>query len=295
MPHTKNNVYHLRFAASIAALAVFTPSASAQTFSLLTNGNFETGNFSGWTVANVRDPGTTSQTGTVGNFFIDTPGTTTPAVGVNNTTFSTAANASGGSFYAVSSSDSAGESALIHNFTVPNVANLQITVTFQMFVNDQSGFGGIVDSSGLDYTTGAADPPRNNQHARVDVLSSSSTSFTTMPNDIVRNLYIGADTAVAAPGANPYTTYSFNISSNVARGQTYRLRFAEVDNLSALNMGVDNVVITAVAIPEPGAAYLFLVSSGLLFCRRSKKAVKRESAACHTKTTASVCYPLLGF
>lgn len=56
-------------------------SACAQSFSLLTNGNFETGNFNGWTVTGeqTREIGSTDPTGTVGGFFIDTPGTTTPS------------------------------------------------------------------------------------------------------------------------------------------------------------------------------------------------------------------------
>ncbi len=232
--------------------------ANAQTFSLLTNGNFETGTFAGWTRANVRDA---SDVNTTRNFYIDTPGTTTPENNTNTppppstiTPFATAGNASGGNFYAVSTSEAPGQSALIQNFVVPDAANLNVTLTFQMFVNDQSGFGGVVDSSGLDYTTGGAF--RDNQHARVDILSSTSSEFTTMPGDVVRNFYLGAD-GVNLPA--PYVTYTFDITANVVRGATYRLRFAEVDNLSALNVGVDNVAVTAVVVPEPGAGMLGLM------------------------------------
>lgn len=247
--------------------------ARAQSFSLLTNGNFETGNLNGWTVANIRDTGTTNPTGTTGGFFADAPGTTTPGVGVNNITFNTASNASGGNGYAVSSSDFPGQSALLQNFVIPDLANLQVTLTYQMFVTDQSGFGGVVDSSGLDYTTSNSNPRRSNQHARVDILSSSSANFTTMPGDVVRNLYSGVDSAVTHPNTNPYVSYSFNITQNVARGQTYRLRFAEVDNLSALNMGIDNVFITAVVVPEPASLALVTATLALLvlpITRRNK-------------------------
>src|SRR5262245_42238206 len=72
----------------------------------LINGNFETGDFTGWTLANAgAGPG--------GSFFIDTPGSTTPLSG-----FPTAPNAAGGSFYAVCESDFPGQHALLRNFTI---------------------------------------------------------------------------------------------------------------------------------------------------------------------------------
>jgi hypothetical protein len=42
------------------------------------------------------------------------------------------------------------------------------------------------------------------------------------------------------------------------------LRFAEVDNLSAFNLGVDNVFIFAVVVPEP-ASWRFLGTVAPLF------------------------------
>ena len=75
----------------VKALAVVVTSASlagAAPIELVTNGDFETGSFTGWTV--------TDQAGGSGNWFIDTPGSSTPMNGLP-----TAANPAGGSFYAV--------------------------------------------------------------------------------------------------------------------------------------------------------------------------------------------------
>src|SRR5205807_2565369 len=99
------------------------------------------------------------------HFYISTPGADTPSVG--GSFFSTAPNPAGGSFYAVSTSDYPGAHALIQDFTVASGTS-SLNLAFQLFVNDQSGFGGVVDPSGLDYTTGGTF--QDNQHARVDIL-----------------------------------------------------------------------------------------------------------------------------
>ncbi len=110
---------------------------------LITNGSFEAGSLSDWTAASQFSSAGTD------HFYVSTPGSVTPAV--DGITFSTAANPSGGSFYAVTASDNPGAHALLQNFTVPT-ASTQLTLSFQMFVNDQSGFGSVIDPSGLDFT-----------------------------------------------------------------------------------------------------------------------------------------------
>jgi len=145
------------FIATLLFLGVAVVPSSA--VELLTNGNFETGNFTGWTVANLG----------AGDFFIDTPGTNTPPV--NGIEFATAPNSLGGNWYAVSTSDLPGTHAFIQDFTVPALGPLDVvTLSFQMFVNYQSGLGPIVDPTGLDHTTGGLLIPNDNQHARVDLL-----------------------------------------------------------------------------------------------------------------------------
>lgn len=239
-------------------------SRPAQAQQLLANGNFETGSFTGWTLANQHNP---SDTMNQDHFYISMPGANTPPVGPLMTTFVTVPNPAGGNFYAVSTGDNPGAHALIQNFTVPGLSH--VTFSFQMFVNDQSQLGPVVDPSGLDYTTGGTF--NDNQHARVDILRAGASDLSTAPADVLGNFYLGVDN----PGGgvpNPYKNYAFDLTSLLGGGGTFRLRFAEVDNLSAINVGVDNVSVFA-SVPEPGVTALLVGSiiSGLLIWRRGRR------------------------
>jgi hypothetical protein len=238
---------------AMASLLGLDMTQSAKANQLIANGGFETGTFADWTVVD--------QAGGSGSFFISNPGAATPVSG-----FSTAANPSGGSFYAVSDQTGPGCHVLLQSFTIAAAAS-HVQLTFQMFVNNQLG-APIVNPAGLDYT---ASP---NEHARVDILSSSATAFDTGAG-VVENLYLGSD---PGPNPNPYTSYSFNLS-NLAAG-TYQLRFAEVDNQFFFNQGVDNVSITesGQSVPDSGSTVVLLgvamIVVGLLH-RRIKAATNR--------------------
>jgi len=218
---------------------------TAHAAELITNGGFETG-FTGWNVS--IQPGSRSTNG----FFIDDADGSTPFNGQ-----ATVGPASG-SFYAVSDQDGPGAYALTQTFIVPGAAS-SVILSYDMFVNDWSGLGPIVNPSGLDYTS------IPNQHARVDILVAGANPFSTNPADIVGNFYLGNDPFASNP--NPYTSYSFDITSLVGAGGSYILRFAEVDNRSFFNQGVDNVSIDftplATPVPEP-ASVLGLLAIGAL-------------------------------
>lgn len=212
---------------------------------LLVNGGFEAGNLSGWKTSN--------QTGGSGDFFVSTPGTTTPA------SFNvTSPNSSGGSFYAVSDTNGPGAHALLQAFVIPT-APLSVMLTFQMFVNNWAGTP-TTNAAGLDYL---ASP---NQHARVDILSATATPLDT-GTGVLRNLFIGADTGTSP---HTYTSYSFDITSTVTTPGIYILRFAQVDNQGVLNQGVDNVSVE-LTIPEPSAILLVLCAGSTLCIRRRRK------------------------
>lgn len=204
---------------------------------LITNGGFETGSLTGWFTAN--------QTGGSGSFFVAT-GTLTPVSG--NLTVGPA----NGNYYAVSDQSGPGSHVLYQPLTVP-VGTLSATLSFDMFVNnyDQGGVP-FFNAAGLDYTV------RPNQQARVDLLGGNASPFDTSAG-VIRNFYRGAGTS-ADPGQ--YSHYSFDITSDLVPGESYLLRFAEVDNQSYLNQGVDNVSITATLAPEP-ASLTLLALGGL--------------------------------
>ncbi len=228
--------------------------ASGATVQLITNGDFETGSFAGWTAV--------SQAGSDGNLYIDAPGTTTPY-----SSSSTAANPGGGSFYAVTDQGGPGTYALIQSFTFTSIPTSAV-LTFDMFANSYGGFS--VHPDGLEHNSSP------NQHARVDLLSGSAGAFDTGAG-VLANFFLGVDSGT---NPNPYTSYSFDITSLITSPGTYQLRFAQVDNQGFFNMGVDNVSLLSSdesAVPEPSNIVLLgaLFSGGLLFRNR------RGRCGCH--------------
>jgi hypothetical protein len=183
----------------------------------LTNGGFESSYFRSWNLDN--------QAAGFGSFIITT-GTISPV------SRQPTAGPAAGSFYAVCDQEGPGANALSQFFTIPPGTS-QVLLSFDMFVDDWSGAGPIVNPAGLDYT---AFP---NQHARVDILSADARPFDT-GDGVLRNLYLGVD---SGDNPHPYTHYEFDITDLVASGGTFRLRFASVDNLFFQHMGVDNVAI----------------------------------------------------
>lgn len=189
------------------------------------------------------------------SFHIDTPGSTTP-----QSAFNTSATPANGQRYAVSDQFGPGAVALLQSFTVPT-GTTALTLSFDLFVNDYDG-GPIIDPAGLDYM---ANP---NQHARVDILTTSAAPLSTAPVDVVFNVlppFVSPN-----PDPNAFTTYTLPLP--LLPPGTYQLRFAEVDNQGNLNMGVDNVSLTAV--PEPATvivAGMALMATGRRMRRRSSR------------------------
>lgn len=226
---------------------------------IITNGDFETGDLTGWNVAN--------QALSNGGFGV-TDQTILPLSG------SSTVGANSGTYYAVSDQDSppGAASALYQAFTIPGPVT-QATLTFSMFINDSGNSGPL--GSGLDYGT------PNSQYARVDILKGSVTDFlTTNAADIVwSDTTLGATDYVSV-SPNGYTLYSIPIDGIFGGGGNFFLRFAEVNNLSVLNVGLDDVQITT-AVPEPGSLMLCLslVGAGAAARWHRRRKERRECSA----------------
>ena len=270
-------------AALFAAVCAIVP-ARAQT-QLITNGGFETGDFTGWTQTSEQS----ALTSTAGFFIGDN--TPSPVVvmgdgtGPNDVIFTPTTPVNGlptvgaktGNFYAVSDGDGAANNALTQTFFVPQSAT-SVSLSFALFVNARDGGGAQNTNGPLDYSQ--ATPT---QFARVDLLSASASPFSTNAGDVLANFYASVD-PVAGPNSlypTPYTVYNFNISGFVVAGGTYQIRIADVGNQFIVNTGIDDVSILAVGpsagAPEPGSATLLLLG-GAASVRLWRRAKKRRSA-----------------
>ena len=218
---------------SCIALASF---GRAATIQLITNGGFETGDFTGWSA--------NTEAGSDGTLSVSSS-TIAP-----NSDSSTAGPASG-TYYALTDQTGPGAYALTQSFTVTPGAT-SVMVSFDLFAND---YAGAVDTGPLDYTGGSI------EFATADLLTGTANPFSTAPGDILENFYQGADNLDNNP--NPYTAYSFDITSLVSGGGTFQIRFGEADNLDFFDLGVDNVSVTEQIQGTPEPATFLLIGPTL--------------------------------
>lgn len=217
----------------LALAATFQASADTQ---LITNGGFEAGSLAGWT--------TTSSAGSGGMWLADNSTLFTPLSG-NPTN-----GPDSGSWYAVTDQFGPGTNALSQTFTVPVSMNL-LTLSFNMFVDDWA-------------TT--FDPATN--YLSFGILAAGSDVLT---SPFLYTGTVSGSTLVSGGVPNPYVSYSIDLSSFLTAGNTYILDFVESDSAGPMNVGLDNVSLTASALPEPGGLWtcLFgLVALAFVYRRR---------------------------
>ena len=222
------------------AAALFGTLATQAQAQIIVNGGFESG-LTGWTK--------TDQPGSDGAFVAQS-GTVSPLNG-----FSVSAPPEG-IRAAMTDSAAGGSHVLYQDFTVPAGIS-SASIQFSLFINNGDNF---ITEPNLDWAaTNRVGGLNLNQQARVDILTASSDPFSVASGDVLLNLY---QTKPGDPAVSGYTDIPANLTGlfQAHSGETLRLRFAEVDNVSFFNLGVDRVSITAV--PEPSS--WIVIGTGLL-------------------------------
>jgi PEP-CTERM motif len=218
-----------------AAIALLLSSATAQTARadlMITNGGFEDG-FAGWTRLD--------QVGSDGTFVLQT-GTSSP---VNGDPVPAPPE---GSTAAMTDARGPGAHVLYQDFVVPSLPIALTQLRFDLFIGNRAETFFTPSPASLDFST-----PTLNQQGRVDLLRAGTDPFSVAPSDVLLNIY---QTRPGDPALSGYTPIITDVTSLLAAnaGNTLRLRFAEVDNVLAFQLGVDNVSLTAV--PEPSSLVL---------------------------------------
>lgn len=207
---------------------------------VIVNGGFESG-LAGWTSAD--------QLGSDGSFMIQS-GTMSPVNG-----FAVPAPPQG-TWAAMTDAQGPGSHVLFQDFVVPtsSVINLE----FSLFIGNGNGAPDFFTPPTLDFATTAL-----NQRVRVDLMTTTSDPFSLLGPDIVLNVF---ETMPGSPLVMGYNPFQVDVTAALLpyQGMTLRLRFAEVDNVAPMNLGVDAVAVTTGRTNVPDTLSLGALASTLL-------------------------------
>jgi hypothetical protein len=225
------------FTLAIVLAAVLFGVWAAPAHAFIVNGGFELG-FNGWTRID--------QIGSEGTFHLQT-GTVSPVTGVP------VPPPPEGLAAAMTDAEGPGSHVLYQDFVVPATPVGSTTLSFQLFV--QNSAPDFFAPDHLDFAT-----PDLNQQARVDILLPSADPFSVLATDVLLTAF---HTDPGDPLVSGYTQFSIDVTAllNAHLNTTLRLRFAEVDNVSIFQFGVDDVRLAEVqAVPEPATHLLMLAT-----------------------------------
>jgi Ca2+-binding RTX toxin-like protein len=197
-------------AVTVAILPAF--GASAATIS---NGGFETGNFTGWTVQNAGN----------GNWFAYS-GTTTPLSAM------TVPAPPEGLRAAITDQTGPGSHILYQDVALEAGA----THTLSMVVYYRTSAADFSTPNTLDHTVSP------NQQYRIDIMKPTAPVTSVSPSDVLVPAF---RTDPGEPTSMAPTTLTVDLTPY--QGTTVRLRFAEVDNQGFFNAAVDNVSLASTA------------------------------------------------
>ena len=147
-----------------------------------------------------------------------------------------------------------GAHALYQDFVVP-ASGGSATLNFSLFVGNRADGFYTPATPSLDFST-----PELNQQARVDIMRPVDP-FSVAAPDILLNVY---QTSPGDALVSGYTALTADLTALFAAhpGETLRLRFAETDNVFMFQLGVDDVDLDVVPVPEP--ALLLLMTAGMV-------------------------------
>lgn len=216
---------------------------------LIINGDFETGDFTGWSTSHLGG----SSLGVLTN-----PGDPDLGSSPSIDHYAFAGNQGGPS-----------QNIFWQTFAVPNSLsslNFSFDYTYRNF--SSSFVNPTVDT--LDYLS------VSNQQFRVEILTGSANFLTVTASDIV---FTAFQTVSSSPNPVLWTNLTQDITTAVSayQGQNLIVRFAQVDNNGPFDIGFDNVVLNATTVSVPDPATLGIFSLSLLALTASRKSKKEKA------------------
>jgi len=208
---------------------------------IIENGDFETGDSTGWTSNQDGDSAIGIYTGTGGT------GTPLPAAGDG--------------FFAFSGDQSGpSQNIWIQAVTLP-ASFSEILFSFDLSLYNTGTDYVIPDPNTLAFSGST------NQQFRMDILTSASAFDSLAPADVITNVY---QTSPGDALQLAWTTISMDLTASLTpyAGQAVQLRFAGVDTNGPFGVGFDNVELTSV--PEPSVTIAAIGGIVFLVCLRRR-------------------------